>query len=72
MLSLQGAARRGVYLLIALGTLPVLLLGVAAVIALFAYAVLEELADSTTGSAPMDESQAREVARRLAMGHEIS
>jgi len=72
MLSLQGAARRGVYLLIALGTLPVLLLGIAAVIALFAYAVLEELADSTTGSAPMDESQAREVARRLAMGHEIS
>ncbi|HLW23253.1 MAG TPA: hypothetical protein VKT22_02695 [Steroidobacteraceae bacterium] len=69
---MQGAARRGVYLLIALGTLPVLLLGVAAVIALFAYAVLEELADSTTGSAPMDESQAREVARRLAMGHEIS
>jgi hypothetical protein len=72
MLSLQGAARRGVYLLIALGALPVLLLGIAAVIALFAYAVLEELADSTTGSAPMDESQAREVARRLAMGHEIS
>jgi hypothetical protein len=70
MPSLKGAAHGAVYSLIALGTIPVLAIGVAAVLALFAYAVLEELADSTTGSAPLNESEAREMARRLALGRE--
>jgi hypothetical protein len=72
MLHLKGAAHRGAYLLIALGVLPILLLGLTAAVALFAYAVLEELADSTIGSAPRDESQARELARNLAMGYDAS
>jgi hypothetical protein len=70
MPSLKSAAHGGVYSLIVIGTIPVLAIGVAAVLALFAYAVLEELADSTTGSAPLNESEARETARRLALGRE--
>lgn len=72
MISSNSLVHRAGYLLLALAMLPVLVLGLAAGLVLFAYAVLEELADSTTGTAPapIDESQARETARRLMMGYE--
>jgi uncharacterized iron-regulated membrane protein len=70
---MKAAARAGVYVLIALACVPLLIVGVLAGLLLLLYALLEEIADSTAGAAPLaphGETQARELARKVATRNE--
>jgi len=53
-------ARAVVLLLIALASVPILILGLAAALVLLLYALLEELADSTAGVAPIRPHNGRQ------------